>query len=103
GTVKDEAMRAGIGVEQLVRPGPMPDYFSAMDYTVPQPTRRSDDIQGRNMWLVWTGGNDKLWDRLTVDSLGTFDLLKTISSHPRSATYGSFNGDGGQNTWEDPG
>ena len=38
GTVKDEAMRAGIDVEQLVRPGPMPDYFSAMDYNVPQPT-----------------------------------------------------------------
>jgi hypothetical protein len=35
------------------------------------------------MWLVWTGGNDRLWDRLTRDSLGTFDLLKTISSHPR--------------------
>ena len=36
------------------------------------------------MWIVWTGGNDRLWDRLTVDSLGTFDLLKTISSHPKT-------------------
>ena len=34
------------------------------------------------MWLVWTGGDDRLWDVLTVSSLGTFDLLKTISSHP---------------------
>ena len=33
--------------------------------------------------VVWTGGNDRLWDRLTVDSLGSFDLLKTVSSHPR--------------------
>ena len=41
------------------------------------------EIEGRNMWMVWTGGNDRLWDRLTVDSIGTFDLLKTISSHPR--------------------
>ncbi len=40
-----------------------------------------DEIEGRNMWMVWTGGNDRLWDRLTQDSLGSFDLLKTISSH----------------------
>src|SRR6266542_1877305 len=48
------------------------------------------EIQGRNMWLVWTGGNDRLWDRLTIDSLGSFDLLKTISSHPRLG-YGRHN------------
>jgi hypothetical protein len=35
GTVRDEALRAGVDVEQLVRPGPMPDYFAAMDYNVP--------------------------------------------------------------------
>ena len=42
------------------------------------------------MWLLWTGGNDRLWDRLTVDSFGTFDLLKTISSHP-GMSYGRHN------------
>ena len=41
------------------------------------------------MWMVWTGGNDRLWDRLTRDSIGTFDLLKTISSHPRRRVQGS--------------
>ena len=35
------------------------------------------------MWLVWTGGNDRFWDRLTHDTFGAFDLLKTISSHPK--------------------
>ena len=34
------------------------------------------------MWLVWTGGDDRFWDRLTHDTFGAFDLLKTISSHP---------------------
>ena len=34
------------------------------------------------MWLVWTGGNDRLWDQMTVTSVGTFDFLKTISSYP---------------------
>ncbi|PYR78516.1 MAG: hypothetical protein DMF87_13995, partial [Acidobacteria bacterium] len=87
GTVKDEAMRAGVDVDTLVRPGPAADYFAAMDDNVPAPTLSRDDIDGRNMWMVWTGGNDKLWDRLTVDSLGTFDLLKTISSHPPTAAY----------------
>ena len=41
-----------------------------------------DEVKGRNMWLVWTGGNDRFWDRLTHDTFGAFDLLKTISSHP---------------------
>ena len=98
GTVKDEAMRAGVDVETLVRPGPASDYFAAMDDNVPAPTLSRDDIDGRNMWMVWTGGNDKLWDRLTVDSLGTFDLLKTISSHPPTAAYKT--GYGRRNRWE---
>ena len=48
----------------------------------PAPAVHAEEIQGRNMWLVWTGGDDRLWDTLTVSSLGSFDLLKTISSHP---------------------
>ena len=24
-----------------------------------------DEVQGRNMWIVWTGGNDRFWDELT--------------------------------------
>ena len=42
----------------------------------------ADEVKGRNMWIVWTGGDDKLWDTLTVTSVGTLDLLKTISSYP---------------------
>ena len=25
-----------------------------------------DEIKGRNMWLVWTGGNDRFWDTADV-------------------------------------
>ena len=85
GTVQDEAMRAGVKPEALVQP--TPDYFRDMDDNVPRPTLNQADIQGRNMWIVWTGGDDRMWDRLTIDSLGTFDLLKTISSHPPSGDY----------------
>ena len=83
--VQDEAMRAGVKPEQLLQA--TPDYFRDMDDNVPRPTLSQEAIEGRNMWIVWTGGNDRMWDRLTVDSLGTFDLLKTISSHPPSGDY----------------
>ncbi len=55
------------------------DYFAGMDNSV---ALSPDEVKGRNMWLVWTGGNDLLWDRLTRDTFGQFDLLKTLSSHP---------------------
>jgi len=32
------------------------------------------EIKGRNTWLVWTGGDDRLWDKLTVASFGALDL-----------------------------
>ena len=91
GTVQDEAMRAGLTAEHFVRT--TDDYFHDMDDNVvggKRPVFTPDEIAGRNMWLVWTGGNDRLWDRLTIDSLGSFDLLKTISSHPRIG-YGRHN------------
>src|SRR5262245_29437947 len=100
GTVHDEARRAGLTAEHFVRP--TPDYFRDMDFnTVGQRPFGPEAVAGRNMWMVWTGGNDRLWDRLTVDSLGTFDLLKTISSHPKASndtTYGA--GYGRHNRWE---
>src|SRR6476659_4652195 len=89
GSVQDEAMRAGRTPEQF--PAASEDYFHEMDANVvdgrPVRALTPQEIEGRNMWLVWTGGDDRLWDRLTIDSLGTFDLLKTISSHPPTDAY----------------
>ena len=82
GTVQDEAMRAGLTAEHFVRK--TDDYFRDMDDNLvngKRPVFTQPEIEGRNMWMVWTGGNDRLWDRLTIDSIGSFDLLKTISSH----------------------
>ena len=56
--VQDEAMRAGVTPEQLVLP--TPDYFHDMDDNVPRPTLSQREIEGRNMWMVWTGGDDRL-------------------------------------------
>src|SRR3954464_15616139 len=85
GTVLDEAMRANRSAASMPAAGE--DYFHNMDGALPL---SPEEVQGRNMWLVWTGGNDRLWDRMTVESVGTFDLLKTVSSH-RAVGYGRHN------------
>jgi len=77
GHVEDEAQLAGRSPSSF--PAADEDYFHDMDGAIPL---SADEVKGRNMWIVWTGGNDKLWDTLTVSSTGTVDLLKTISSYP---------------------
>lgn len=54
-------------------------YFQAMD---PGAVLNPEQAKGRDTWLVWTGGNDRFWDALAQShTFGTFDLLKTVSSH----------------------
>jgi hypothetical protein len=77
GQVLDEARLAGRAADSF-RHSDDP-YFHDMDgglALTPQETA------GRNMWLVWSGGNDRFWDRMTQYTYGGFDLLKIISSHP---------------------
>jgi hypothetical protein len=76
GTVKDEAMRANRTAQSF--PAADEDYFHDMDGGL---SFSPDEIKGRNMWIVWTGGNDTLWDTLATTSLGSLDFLKIISSH----------------------
>src|SRR5262249_31740820 len=38
--------------------------------------------RGRNNWIIWTGGNGRVWDFMTRATLGGLDFLKTISDHP---------------------
>ncbi len=85
GHVLDEASKAGRTPASF--PAAAEDYFHDMDGGLPL-TR--EEIQGRNMWIVWTGGNDRFWDTISVSTLGTFDLLKTASSHPKLG-YGRHN------------
>ena len=77
GHVQDEAMRAGVPASAFEAAGD--NYFDGMD---PGVKLSEAEIKGRNVWLVWTGGNDRFWDTIIKDSFGTFDLLKTISSTP---------------------
>jgi hypothetical protein len=77
GTVQDEAMRAHRVVASF--PAADEDYFHDMDGGM---ALTPEAIKGRNMWLVWTGGNDRFWDTIGVSSFGALDFLKTLSSYP---------------------
>jgi hypothetical protein len=98
GTVKDEALQAGRTAASMS--GSDEDYYADMDYGLsrnPEAMRLALDpylpgvsaadavkhvVRGRNNWVVWTAGNDRLWDLLSTSSVGNLDLLKTISDHP---------------------
>lgn len=77
GPAADEAHLAGWAAEDF--PQPAEDWFHDMDGGV---ELSEDEIRGRNTWLVWTGGNEAMWNYLANNSFGAFDLLKTLSSHP---------------------
>ncbi len=75
--VIDEARQAGRSAQSF--PAADEDYFRAMDGGI---ALSPDEVKGRNMWIVWTGGDDHLWDDLTNLTFGNFDLLKILSSYP---------------------
>src|ERR1043166_274392 len=76
GHVKDEALLAGR--EAATFPAADEDYFHDMDGG---PKLELPEIKGRNTWLVWTAGNDRLWNQLVYNSAGALDFLKTLSSY----------------------
>jgi hypothetical protein len=77
GKVLDEARKAGRAGTSF--PQSADPYFHDMDGGLPL---KPDEMRGRNMWLVWTGGNDRFWDRMTQYTFGAFDMLKMVTSHP---------------------
>jgi cytochrome c2 len=77
GKVLDEAKSVDREVASF--PAADEDYFHAMDGGG---NLSPDAVKGRNTWIVWTGGNDRFWDTISVNSVGTLDFLKTLSSHP---------------------
>lgn len=77
GHVVDEAKAAGRDAASF--PAADEDYFRDMDGGI---KLSADQVKGRNTWNVWSGGNDAMWDKLNVNSVGALDFLKIISSHP---------------------
>ena len=54
---KDEATRAAVSAGSFYAADD--HYFDGMDNGV---QLSADEVKGRNMWLVWSGGNDRFWD-----------------------------------------
>jgi hypothetical protein len=79
--VQDEAKAAGREPASFVAADE--DYFHAMDGGI---ALTPDEIKGRDTWIVWSGGNDRFWDRLSTVSFGNLDLLKIVSSYPTLMT-----------------
>ena len=77
GEVLDEARLAGRTADSFKHADE--DYFRDMDGAL---ALTPQEVAGRNMWLVWSGGNDRLWNLMTDYTFGAFDLLKIVSSHP---------------------
>lgn len=98
GKILDEAKCVGRDADSL--PAADEDYYADMDYGIshdplliqkrlepyiPGITKQQAKeafVKGRNNWIVWTAGNDALWDELSRVSAGNLDFLKTISNHP---------------------
>jgi len=57
----DEAKQAGREASSF--PQADEDWFHDMDSGV---ELTSDEVRGRNSWLVWTGGNQAMWDYLAT-------------------------------------
>jgi hypothetical protein len=77
GNVVDEAKLAGR--DHSTFPAAAENYFHDMDGGI---ALTDEEVRGRNMWILWTGGNDRFWDKFNEFSFGTFDLLKVLSSYP---------------------
>ena len=77
GKVLDEARLAGRTGASF--PQADEDYFKDMDGGI---ALTPDEVRGRNMWLVWSGGNARFWSKMTDYTVGAFALLKIVSSHP---------------------
>jgi hypothetical protein len=83
GHVLDEARKAGRSAASL--PAAVEDYFHDMDGGIKLEKDAAtglDPVMGRNMWLVWSGGNDRFWDKMTRYTFGAFDLLKIVAYDP---------------------
>jgi hypothetical protein len=60
------------------------DVFKPMDGGI---ELAPDEIKGRNTWNLWCAGTEQFWERMSRQSYGLIDLLKTIDSRGRSTRF----------------
>jgi hypothetical protein len=81
-TVPDDAKAAGKTVADF--PQTASHVLDAMDGGL---LLTDDERKGRNTWLLWTAGDQVLWDTIAQRGFGTADLLKTIDSRRHSSRF----------------
>jgi hypothetical protein len=60
------------------------DVFKPMDGGI---ALNADEIKGRNTWNLWCAGDEQFWERMSRESYGLIDLLKTIDSRNRGKRF----------------
>jgi len=78
----DEALAMGKTVADF--PTATADVFRGMDDGI---ALTPDEIEGRNSWMLWTGGNERFWDVMAQRGYGLVDFLKTIDSRRRPQRF----------------
>ena len=91
----DEALKSGRDASTF--PAADEDYFHDMDGAV---ALTPEEIKGRNTWIVWTAGDDRLWDEIGVKAVGALDFLRTLSSYKDPSDPGKSLKNRRSNRWE---
>jgi hypothetical protein len=50
----------------------------------------TDEIKGRNTWLMWCAGNEAFWDYFANHSYGFCDLLKVLDTRDRGRRFAKY-------------
>ncbi len=98
GHVLGEALTVNRDADSLA--GSVNDYYHDMDYGLsndPESVRKALEpfvpgitteeamqrfARGRNNWIAWSAGNDRMWNELASSTFGALDFVKTVSNHP---------------------
>ena len=68
--------------DQLLQPGQRP-----LPRKLADPVATTNEILGRNTWMLWCAGNEGFWDWLAGNSYGFTDLLKLVDSRTRPVRF----------------
>ena len=80
--ILDDAMAAGLGTADF--PQLQVDAFAELDQGV---ALSPEAVQGRNTWILWTGGSQVFIDRLAREAYGISDVLKMLDSRRRGSRF----------------
>lgn len=78
----DEAKAAGKTRTDF--PPAKADVFDGMDAGV---KLTPAEVEGRNTWMLWTGGNERLWNLMAQEGYGLMDFLYVIDSRQRGSRF----------------